>query len=149
LISLIAIIVGIPAIAHLVSRQGRDRWTRSFLIAAALTTATGFMLPLAGLTPAVITGIVAALVLALVLLARYGFDRAGIWHAVDAIGLVISLYLLVFVLIAQAFGKIPSLNALAPTVSEPAFAVAQLLCLAVFVWIGFRAVRGNRPGLAA
>jgi hypothetical protein len=68
---------------------------------------------------------------------------------VDAVGLVVSLYLLVFVLIARLFTKVPALRALAPTGSEPAFAVAQLVCLAVFVWIGYRAVRHRRSGVAA
>lgn len=35
---------------------------------------------------------------------------------------------------------------LAPTQSEPPFAVAQLVVLALFVWLGVRAVRGFRPG---
>jgi hypothetical protein len=63
--------------------------------------------------------------------------------------MVVSLYLLVFVLIAQLFAKVPALNALAPTGSEPPFAVAQLICLAVFVWIGWRALRHRHTGLAA
>ena len=49
-----------------------------------------------------------------------------------------------FVLIAQAFQKLPPLNALAPTGSEPPFAIAQLICLAVFAWIGYRVVRHAR-----
>ena len=46
---------------------------------------------------------------------------------------MISLYLNVFVLVAQLFQKVTALNALAPTQSEPPFAVTQLVVLAIFV----------------
>ena len=44
-----------------------------------------------------------------------------------------ALYLNVFVLIVQAFMKVPTLKTLAPTQSEPPFLVAQLVVLAIFV----------------
>jgi hypothetical protein len=119
-----------------------------FLATAIATSVTGFMFPFVGATPAFVVGIVALAILALVLLARYGRHRAGRWRAVDAVGMVASLYLLVFVLIAQLFQKVPSLNALAPTGSEPAFAVVQLACLAGFVWIGWQTLRRGGPGYA-
>lgn len=46
---------------------------------------------------------------------------------------MISLYLNVFVLIVQLFQKAPALKSLAPTQSEPPFAVTQLVVLALFV----------------
>ena len=46
---------------------------------------------------------------------------------------MIALYLNVFVGIVQAFQKVPALKALAPTQSEPPFAVTQLVVLALFV----------------
>ena len=46
---------------------------------------------------------------------------------------MIAQYFNVFVLIVQAFQKIPSLRELAPTQSEPQFAVAQLVTLALFI----------------
>jgi hypothetical protein len=46
---------------------------------------------------------------------------------------MIGLYLNVFVLIAQAFQKVPALKAMAPTQSEPPFLLAQLVCMALFV----------------
>ncbi len=45
----------------------------------------------------------------------------------------LALYLNVFVAVAQAFLKVPSLNALAPTGSEPPFVVAQGIVLLIFV----------------
>jgi len=41
----------------------------------------------------------------------------------------------------QSFEKIPALKAVAPTGSEPPFAVAQLIVLAVFVGLTIAAVR--------
>ena len=142
LISFVAIALGIVAVRGLF-RPAPPGWTTWFIAAAAATSLTGFLFPFIGVTPAFAVGIVACLVLAVVIAARWAYGLAGRWRAAYAIGLVVSLYLLVFVTIAQAFAKIPALNALAPTGSEPAFAVAQAVCLVVFVVIGFRAVRGK------
>ena len=46
---------------------------------------------------------------------------------------VIALYFNVLVLIVQSFQKVPPLKALAPTQSEPPFALAQLVTLALFI----------------
>ena len=56
-----------------------------------------------------------------------------------------ALYLNVFVLVAQAFLKMPPLKALAPTGSEPPFLVAQVIVLAFFVYVGTRAAMRFRP----
>ena len=54
---------------------------------------------------------------------------------------MLAFYLLMFVLVAQMFLKIPALHALAPTGSEPAFLVAQLAVLAAFVILIWQAAR--------
>jgi hypothetical protein len=59
------------------------------------------------------------------------------------------LYLNAFVAVVQAFQKIPALKALAPTGSEPPFAVAQLVVLAAFVAFGVLAVRKFHPSVLA
>ena len=59
---------------------------------------------------------------------------------------VFSLYLNCFVLVVQAFLKIPALNALAPQGNEPPFAVAQGIVLVLFVIAGYLSVRRFRPG---
>ncbi len=147
-ICFIAIGLGIPAVRGLLHPAAPQPWAGPFIVAAILATGTGFLFPFLGVTPAFGTGIVASLVLLLVVLARYAYHLAGRWRAIYAGGMVISLYLLVFVLIAQAFQKVPTLNALAPTGSEPPFAIAQVICLAVFAWIGYRAVRNARTPMA-
>jgi hypothetical protein len=64
---------------------------------------------------------------------------------------MISLYLNVFVLVAQLFQKVPALKAMAPTQSEPPFLVAQVVVMAVFVVLTILAAKGfrNEAGHAA
>jgi hypothetical protein len=52
----------------------------------------------------------------------------------------IALYLNVFVLIVQAFIKVPALNALAPTQVETPFIATQGAVLVVFVVLGGLAI---------
>jgi len=61
------------------------------------------------------------------------------------IGSGTSLYLNLFVLIVQAFLKVPALKALAPTGSEPPFAIVQGLVLLGFIVKGYLAVRRFAP----
>lgn len=56
-----------------------------------------------------------------------------------------SLYLNVFVGVVQAFQKVPILQPLAPTQSEPPFLIAQVAVLLVFIILGFIAVRRFHP----
>ncbi|WP_410962490.1 hypothetical protein, partial [Salmonella sp. SAL4358] len=58
---------------------------------------------------------------------------------------VIALYLNVFVLIVQLFLKIEFLQPLAPTQSEPPFAIAQGLTLLVFLYLAYAAIRRFHP----
>ena len=57
---------------------------------------------------------------------------------------MISLYLNVFVLVAQTFLKVPAVHALAPTQAEPPFAIAQGVVLLVFIVLTIVAVRRAR-----
>ena len=52
---------------------------------------------------------------------------------------LIALYLNVFVLIVQSFQKVPALQKLAPTQSEPPFIIAQTIALLIFVVLGILA----------
>ena len=53
---------------------------------------------------------------------------------------IVSLYLNVFVLVAQSFMKVSVSNALAPTQSEPPFAITQGVVLVIFIIITLIAV---------
>jgi hypothetical protein len=91
---------------------------------------------------------VALFVLVATVLALYTYRLRGPWRVVFVVGAVLSLYFNVFVLVAQAFLKVPSLHALAPNGSEPPFAIAQGAVLLIFVIIGVAATRRFHPAHA-
>jgi hypothetical protein len=147
-LSFIAIGLGIVATAHLFGGGHSSRWTKGFFFTAVAVTLTGFIFPFTGVTPAFATGIVSTVILLAWLLA-YRSHLAGSWRWIYALSIVASLYLLIFVTIAQAFQKIPFLLALAPTGSEPPFAIAQLIALVIFIAIAVGVVRRFRLVIAA
>ena len=100
---------------------------------------TGFGFPIQGVTPGIVLGVISLVVLAVALYARYGRHLAGAWRPVYIITAVMGLYLNVFVLIVQSFQKVPALKAMAPTQSEPPFAIAQAVTLVAFIALGFLA----------
>jgi hypothetical protein len=144
-ISLIAIPLGIGAVRRLFAPETPAFWTTWFLWTAFLTSATGFIFPFIGITPAFVVGILATAILVAVYLARGKQPQGTLWRWTWAGGMVASLYLLVFVLIVQMFLKIGALNALAPTGTEPPFAIVQGITLLVFIGLGIQALRRYRP----
>lgn len=144
-LSLVAIATGLVVVIDLFRGRTAPAWTAMFLITAVLTSATGYGFPFTGLKPSHVVGAVALVVLAAALAGLYVFALNGVWRGIYAAGAVISLYLLVFVALAQAFAKVPALQALAPTQSEPPFALAQGVLLLVFIGVGIGAVRRFRP----
>jgi hypothetical protein len=145
LISLFAILTGAFVVLGLFGARWPRMLTMLFLLLAVAASATGFGFPFNGVLPSHVVGVVALAVLAVTLLARFSAHYAGAWRWIYSTGVIVSLYLLVFVLVAQAFAKIPVLKNLAPTQSEPPFAIAQLAVLAVFAVLGLRAARAFRP----
>lgn len=145
LVSLAAIVTGIVVCRGLLSSQRMSVVTAIFLIASLVTTLTGFLFPFNGFTPALATGVISIFVLAAAFYARYGRRMAGRWRGVYVVTAVLSLYLNVFVLVVQLFLKVPSLHALAPTGSEPAFAVVQGAVLLLHLLVGYLAYRRFHP----
>jgi hypothetical protein len=145
LITLVGIVAGLWVLAGMIRGRRMNAMTLVFLLVTLASTLSGFLLPLNGFTPAVITGIVSLLVLAVAFWARYGAGMRGGWRGGYVIGAAISLYLNVFVLVVQVFQKVPALHALAPGGSEPPFAVAQGLVLLAFIVAGVLAFRRFRP----
>ena len=136
IISLIAIASGLIVLFGMLGSKRLAGWTALFLLATILTSVTGFMFPIHGFTPALGTGIVSLVVLAIALLALYGKRLAGNWRWMYVATAVTALWFNVLVLIVQAFQKVASLNAMAPTQSEPPFLIAQSGALAIFVVLG-------------
>lgn len=145
-ISLIAIVTGLVVATGMGRSNRLPGWTAVFLVTTFLTSATGFGFPFTGLLPSHIFGVITLVVMAVSVPGLYLFHLAGHWRWIYIVGAVFTLYLNVFVLVVQAFLKVPFLTPLAPTQSEPPFAVAQLVALVLCVWLGVRAVRGFRPG---
>jgi hypothetical protein len=137
LISLVGITSGFGMLSGMLAGTLYPRWNTLFLATTTATTVTGFFFPFRGFTPAFATGIVSMLVLLAAIYALYGKQLSGPWRKVYAINAIVALYLNVFVLIVQLFQKMPVLRELAPTQSEPAFAITQGALLIAFVALGF------------
>jgi hypothetical protein len=144
-ISLIGITSGLIVLYGMFSSRRMSGWTALFLATTILTSATGFLFPRAGFTPAQGVGFLSLAVLAVTLLALYFFHLAGTWRWIYVAGAVLALYLNVFVGVVQAFQKLPLLRSLAPTQSEPPFIVTQTVVLVIFVVLGLLAVRRFHP----
>jgi hypothetical protein len=140
-ISLIAIVTGLFELADLLRGRLAGKWTRAFLLTTVLTSVTGFGFPFVTLLPSHLFGMLSLIVLAAALYALYGRGAQGRWRAAYVTGAAVALYLNFFVLVVQSFLKVPALKALAPTQSEPPFAVAQAIVLVLFVAAGWKAVR--------
>ena len=142
LISLIGILSGFVAIAGMVRSKPLDWWTDLFLVTTVATSVTGFLFPFNGFTPAIGTGIISMIVLTLAIVALRVKYLQGPWARTYAITAVMAQYFNFFVLIVQSFRRVPVLHVLAPTESEPPFAIAQLVALIAFVALGYGATRG-------
>src|ERR1700745_4062617 len=145
LISLVAIFTGFVVVFGLLAGKRLDGWTKWFLVTAVATTITGFFFPFHGFTPAIGLGIISLPFLALTIFARYRKNLAGAWRWIYVIGAVICLYFNLFVLVVQAFEKIPALHAMAPTQIEPPFKFTQLVFLLVSALLAIVAAIRFRP----
>jgi len=143
LISLVGIASGFGMLAGLLAAKLFPRWTAVFLTTTVATSATGFFFPFRGFTPALAFGVLSLVVLAVAIYALYLRRLTGSWRPAFV---SIALYLNCFVLVAQLFQKIPPLTALAPTQSEPAFAITQGIVLITFLWLGILATKRFRGG---
>lgn len=143
-LSVLGIIAGLVVVGGLMSGARLDGWTAFFLATTILTNVTGFAFPFTKVSPPHVVGAISLVVLAACLLARYGKQLAGPWRAAYVVTAAAALYLNVFVLIVQLFLKTPPLAHLAPTQQEAPFALTQVLVLALFVWLGWSALRGFR-----
>jgi len=149
IITLVAIGSGLIVVGGMFASNRLPVTTALFLFTTALTSVTGFLFPIHGFTPALGVGLLACVVLAVALFALYKERLVGAWRWIYVITAIVSLYLNVFVLVAQSFMKVSALNALAPTQSEPPFAITQAVVLVIFILIALIAVVKFRPISAA
>ncbi len=140
-LSLIGIGAGLIVLFRLLSGMLPPGWDTLFLVATVATSVTGFGFPFDHLLPSHKVGVISLVILAVAVLARYGFHLAGRWRRVYVVSAAIALYLNLFVGVTQAFLKIPALTTLAPTQAEPPFAIVQLAVLALFIALTVVAVK--------
>src|ERR1700733_15506531 len=144
-LSLIEMPVGFAVIYGLLHGRAYGGWTALFLVLAVLTSVTGFPLAPFGFDPPRAVGVLSLILLIGAVAAYYGFRLVGPWRWIFVACAVAALYLNVFVLVAQGFMKVPALHALAPTGSEPPFAIVQGIVLLIFIALGIAAALKFRP----
>ena len=154
ILSLVAMLAGIVVMIGMLVSVRLGFWVGLFLATAILTSATGYLFPAPGLLPSHIVGAVSLVALVIAAWALYSGSLHGARRWLYVVGVVLAVYLDVFVGVVQAFQKVAFFHALAPTQTEPPFAIAQLAVLAIFVVWGVIALRWFRPeqavaGLAA
>ena len=146
LISLAGIVSGLVVLGGWLAGKQFQGWTAFFLVTTVTTSVTGFFFPFRGFTPAYGVGIISLFVLAAASYALYLRRLSGVWSKVYVINALIALYLNFFVLVAQLFQKTPALKELAPTQTEPPFAISQGIMLLLFIVLGIAVVRQFRVG---
>jgi len=144
-LSLIGIVSGLIVLYGLLNAIAFHGWTALFLATTILTSVTGFPIPPFGFDPPRAVGTLSLVLLAIAVCAFYAFHRAGTWRWVYVVTATAALYLNCFVAVVQAFEKVPFLESLAPTQTEPPFVIAQLILLALFIWLGIAALRKFHP----
>jgi len=150
MITIVGIGSGFGVLYGLLHSVWSGPWTAVFLLFTVLTNVTGLMFPFNGFLPSHAVAILSLVLLAVAIFALYVRHIAGPWRAVYIVTAMLSLYLNMFVLVAQMFQKMPQLKALAPNGSEPPFGITQGLVLVVFVWLIYQAVkRFRRAGVSA
>ena len=135
-ISLIGILSGFVVLFGMLAGKRFNGWTGVFLATTVATCVTGFGFPFDHLLPSHKVGIISLVVLAVAIFARYRRNLAGAWRKTYVVSALLALYLNVFVLIVQAFLKIPALKNIAPTPNDPPFKLTQLVVLATFIALG-------------
>jgi hypothetical protein len=144
LLSLVMLVAGFVVVKDLFRSHVDKSWMAVFLISGVLTNVTGFGFPFDRFTESHYTAIFSLIVLAGAILGLYVFKLAGAWRWIFALSVVLAFYTDALVAIAQLFKKVPALGA--PTASsEPPFVAAQLVLLAIIIWLCVKAYQRFRP----
>ncbi len=133
IISLIGIASGVVVLLGMLTDRRFNGLTELFLATTILTSVTGFFFPTDHVMPSHIVGIISLVLLAAAVLALSVYRLGGFWRPIYGV--------------VQAFQKVSFLQPLAPTQSEPPFLVAQILVLAIFVVLGFLAIKKFHPDM--
>jgi len=145
ILSVIGIAFGFIVAGGILASSRLACWTAVFLALTVLTNATGFLFPFTKILPSHIVAIISLVLLAVAIYALYGKNLGGIWRPIYVVTAMLALWFNVFVLIAQSFQKVALLAVLAPTGSEPPFAITQGAVLLFFVFMIVLGIRRFRP----
>jgi hypothetical protein len=152
IITLVAIASSFIVMFGMLASKRLPGWTAICLLFTVLTSVTGFMFPIHGFTPALGTGIISMILLALALYGLYAKRLFGAWRWIYVVTAVAAFWFNVFVLLVQSFEKVKLLNAAAPMVGPPFaepvnthFVIAQGVALLFFVVMGFLAAKKFHP----
>jgi hypothetical protein len=148
LISLLGIAAGLIVTERLLRNRELGLTNQVFLVSTILTSVTGFLFPFKAFGPPHAIGVLSLAILAVGLFALYYGNLIGAWRWIYVLAALTALYLNVFVGVVQAFQKIGRLRVLAPTQTEPPFAIAQGAVLLLFLVVGLVALRRFRPPTA-
>lgn len=150
LLSVVGIAAGLIVMERLLRNRALGLSNMLFLIATILTSASGFLFPSKGpdFTPGQILGAISLGVLAIAMVALLVGNLIGAWRWIYVITAVMALYFNVFVGVVQAFAKVGRLRMLAPTQTEPPFALTQAAVLLFFLVVAVIALRRFRPPTA-
>lgn len=146
LLSVVSIAAGFLVVGGLLTGKRLPLWTEVFLATTVATSATGFGFPFEKVLPSHIVGVISIAVLAVAAWALYKRHLSGRWLATYAVAAVVSLYLNVFVLVAQSFLKVEAFRQAAPTQTEPPFAITQLAVLVAFAYLGVTSAKRFSQG---
>ena len=146
IISLAAILAGFFVVFGMLGNRHSGLSAALYLVLIALTSLTGYPIPPFGLGPPQVVGTISLVLIVAAIAALYVFHLGGVWRGIYVTTAVAALYLDCFVGVAQAFGKVPALHALAPTQSSPSFAVAQIAVLIIFIGLGYLGLKRFHPG---
>ena len=149
-ISLVAIAAGLVVMFKMLGSERVPGLTAAFLLLTILTNVTGFFIPpflTDKFLPSHAIGILSLILLAIACIALYSQKLSGSWRLIYVVTALISLYLNSFVLVIQSFLKIPVLHEIAPGAppTGPVFGAVQLVVLAFFAFMTFRAVKRFHP----
>ena len=150
LLSVVGIAAGLIVMGRLLRNRALGLSNTIFLVATILTSASGFLFPAksAAFTPGQTLGAISLAVLLIAVLALHVGNLIGAWRWIYVVTAVMALYFNVFVGVVQAFAKVGWLRMLAPTQTEPPFALAQGAVLLFFLIVAAIALRRFRPPTA-
>jgi hypothetical protein len=148
LISLVGVAAGLIVLERFLRNRTLGVSNMVFLATTILTSVTGFLFPFKAFGPPHVVGAISLVVLAIALYALYVGNLIGAWRWIYVCTAMLAFYLNVFVAVVQAFERVGRLRVLAPTGSEPPFAITQGVVLLAFVVLSVLALIRFRPPTA-